>query len=57
MHAGGTLCPAPEITELLPRRATGVVVTRATVHNRCREPALAGTHEYLLCKRNPDQKE
>lgn len=48
VYPGDTLYPALEITELLPQRATGVVVMRATVHNQKSELVLDGVHKYLL---------
>ncbi|TDN36773.1 dehydratase [Hymenobacter sp. UV11] len=48
VHAGDTLYPALQITDLIPRGATGTVVTAATVHNQRGELVLSGQHTYLL---------
>lgn len=51
VHAGDTLYPMLEITELAPQRTTGVVAMRATVHNQRNDLVLEGLHRYLLRKR------
>jgi acyl dehydratase len=48
VHAGDTLYPALEITDLVPQGDTGTVVTAATVHNQRGELVLSGQHKYLL---------
>lgn len=48
VHAGDTLYPALEITELVPHGDTGTVVTAATVYNQRDELVLSGQHKYLL---------
>ena len=48
VHAGDTLYPALEITDLVPQGDTGIVVTAATVHNQRGELVLSGQHKYLL---------
>lgn len=48
VYAGDTLYPALTITELIPKRTTGVVVMAANVHNQRGEQVLAGEHRYLL---------
>ena len=48
VHAGDTLYPALEITDLIPQGETGTVVTAATVHNQRGELVLSGQHKYLL---------
>jgi acyl dehydratase len=51
VHAGDTIYPALEVTELTPGRSTGVVTLRSTVHNQRRELVLEGRQRYLLRKR------
>jgi acyl dehydratase len=48
VHAGDTLYPALEIIALTPQGNTGIVTTRATVHNQRGELVLDGEHQYLL---------
>ena len=48
VHAGDTLYPALEIIALTPQGDTGIVSTRATVHNQRGELVLDGEHQYLL---------
>ena len=48
VHAGDTLYPSLEITDLIPQADKGTVVTRATVHNQHGELVLSGQHKYLL---------
>jgi len=48
VHAGDTLYPVLEITDLISQGDTGVVVTAATVHNQRGELVLSGQHKYLL---------
>jgi acyl dehydratase len=48
VHAGDTLYPALQITDLIPGNGTGTVVTAATVHNQRGELVLSGQHKYLL---------
>jgi acyl dehydratase len=48
VHAGDTLYPALQITDLIPGEGTGTVVTAATVHNQRGELVLSGQHKYLL---------
>jgi acyl dehydratase len=48
VHAGDTLYPALEIVALTPQGDTGIVITRATVHNQRRELVLDGEHRYSL---------
>lgn len=49
VHAGDTLYPALQITDLLPQgNGTGTVVTAATVRNQRGELVLSGQHKYLL---------
>jgi acyl dehydratase len=51
VHAGDTLYPLLEITEVTPQRTTGVIAMRATVHNQRNELVLEGLHRYLIRKR------
>jgi acyl dehydratase len=48
VHAGDTLYPALEIIALTPQGDTGLVTTRATVHNQRGELVLDGEHQYAL---------
>jgi acyl dehydratase len=48
VHAGDTLYPALEIVALTPQGDTGIVTTRATVHNQRGELVLDGEHQYSL---------
>ena len=47
-HAGDTLYPQLEITDLAPRGDAGQVTTRATIHNQHGQLVLDGEHTYLL---------
>jgi acyl dehydratase len=51
VHAGDTLYPMLEITELVPQNTTGLIAMRATVHNQKSELVLEGLHRYLIRKR------
>src|SRR5882724_6995601 len=48
VHSGDTLYPALEIIALTPQGDTGIVTTRATVHNQRGELVLEGEHTYSL---------
>jgi acyl dehydratase len=48
VHAGDTLYPQLEIIKLTTQGATGIVTTRATVHNQRGELVLDGEHTYAL---------
>jgi len=48
VYAGDTLYPALVVTELVPKRTTGVVVMASTVHNQHGDLVLSGEHKYLL---------
>ena len=48
VHSGDTLYPALEIIALTPQGDTGIVSTRATVHNQRGELVLDGQHQYAL---------
>ncbi len=52
VFAGDTLYPELTIAELVPRRTTGVVTVRSTVHNQRDELCLEGEIK-LLVKRRP----
>jgi hypothetical protein len=47
VHTGDTLYPALEIIAITPQGDTGVVTTRATVHNQRGELVLDGEHQYF----------
>src|SRR6201994_4679304 len=47
VHSGDTLYPALEIVTLTPQGETGLVTTRATIHNQRGELVLLGEHRYL----------
>ena len=53
VYVGDTLYPKLTITELRPRRTTGVVVMAATIHNQASELVMEGEHRYLLRKSAP----
>lgn len=48
VHAGDTLYPQLEITDLSEVDGAGQVTTRATIHNQRGELVLDGAHTYLL---------
>ena len=48
VHAGDTLYPQLEIIKLTTEGETGIVTTRATVHNQRGELVLDGEHTYAL---------
>ncbi|MEV4350786.1 MaoC family dehydratase [Actinoplanes sp. NPDC049596] len=48
VHAGDTLYPSLTITKLEPGDDTGIVTTRATVHNQRGDLVLSGEHRYVL---------
>ena len=48
VHAGETLYPQLEIIRLTTQEDTGIVTTRATVHNQRGELVLDGEHTYSL---------
>src|SRR5258708_6816458 len=48
VHAGDTLYPQLEIIKLRTQGDTGIVTTRATVHNQRAELVLDGEHTYAL---------
>ena len=56
-HAGDTLYPQLEIIKLITQGHTGVVTTRATVHNQRGELVLDGEHTYSLKAASADEKE
>ena len=57
VHAGDTLYPQLEIIKLTTQGDTGVVTTRATVHNQRGEVVLDGEHTYSLKAASADEKE
>jgi acyl dehydratase len=56
VHAGDTLYPQLEITKLTTQGDTGIVTTRATVHNQRGELVLDGEHTYSLKAASTDEK-
>ena len=56
VHAGDTLYPQLEITMLTAQGDTGIVTTRATVHNQRGELVLDGEHTYSLKAASADEK-
>ena len=54
VFADDTIYPALEVTELTPRRSTGVVGLRSTVFNQRRELVLEGLQKFLI-RRRPAQ--
>src|ERR1700740_625914 len=48
VHSGDTLYPQLDIIKLRTEGDTGIVTTRATVHNQRRELVLDGAHSYSL---------
>ena len=48
VHAGDTLYPQLEVIKLTTQEDTGIVTTRATVHNQQGELVLEGKHTYSL---------
>ena len=53
VFVGDTLHPQLTVHELVPRRTTGLVKMRATVHNQHGELVLEGQHSYIVKKRQP----
>jgi acyl dehydratase len=53
VFVGDTLHPQLTVTELVPRRTTGLLKLRATVHNQHDELVLEGHHAYIVKKRHP----
>lgn len=51
VFAGDTVYPNLEVIALEPRRSTGVLVMRASVHNQARELVMEGQHKYIIKKR------
>ena len=51
VFADDTIYPALEVTELTPRRTTGVVGLRSTVFNQRRELVLEGLQKFLIRRR------
>ena len=55
VHAGDTLYPQLEIIKLRTQGDTGIVTTRATVHNQRSELVLDGEHTYSLKAASADK--
>jgi len=55
VHAGDTLYPQLEIMKLTTQGDTGLVTTRATVHNQRGELVLDGEHTYSLKAASADE--
>ena len=55
VHAGDTLYPQLEITKLTTQGDTGIVTTRATVHNQRGELVLDGEHTLSLKAASADE--
>lgn len=53
VHAGDTLYPALEVSEVKPQRSTGVLTLASTIHNQQGVLVMDGMQRYLLRKRNP----
>jgi len=53
VFVGDTIHPQLTVTELTPRRTTGVIKLRATVRNQHDELVLDGQHAYIVKKRHP----
>jgi len=51
LFAGDTVYPALEVSELTPRRTTGVVGLSSTVHNQRGELLLEGSQRFVIRKR------
>ena len=56
VHAGDTLYPQLEITKLTTQGDTGIVTTRATVHNQRGEVVLDGEHTVAAKVASADEK-
>jgi len=56
VHAGDTLYPQLEVIKLTTQEDTGIVTTRATVHNQRGELVLDGEHTYSLKAASADEK-
>jgi acyl dehydratase len=57
VHAGDTLYPQLVIIKLTTQGDTGIVTTRATVHNQRGELVLDGEHTYSLKAASAHEKE
>ena len=53
VFVGDTLYPQLTVSELLPRRTTGLVRMRATIHNQHHDLVLEGHQAYIVKKRQP----
>ncbi len=54
VFVGDTLHPRLTVSELVPKRTTGLLRMRVTLHNQREELVLEGEHTYLIKKRHPD---
>ncbi len=54
VYRGDTVYPRLEISELTPRRTTGLVTLRATVHNQRGELVLEGEHKIIVRRRTEE---
>jgi acyl dehydratase len=57
VFVGDTLYPMLEVTELTPRRTTGVVGLSSTVHNQRRELVLDGNMRFVIRNQVPEATE
>ncbi len=53
VFSGDTLYPTLEVAELTPRRTTGVIGLRSTIHNGRRELVLEGSMRFIIRMRAP----
>ncbi len=53
VFVGDTLYPVLEVDEMTPRRSTGVIGLKSTVHNQRRELVLEGMMRFIIRKRAP----
>ncbi len=53
VFVGDTIHPCLTVSVLLPKKTTGILKMRATLHNQRKELVLEGEHVYLVKKRNP----
>ncbi len=56
VFVGDTVYPCLTVQELTPRRTTGLLKLRSTVHNQHEELVLEGHHSYILKKRQPSPR-
>ena len=53
VYRGDTIYPTLEIVDLIPRKTTGIIILRTTVHNQHRQIVLEGEQK-MLVKKRPD---